>query len=76
VRVQKGGSNFLLVSALDSLDVEVASHKSLLEGREDFFREVLDYNRITIKILGFFRLFLKKRGGGSLKHKLNKILII
>jgi hypothetical protein len=41
---------------------EVAAHEGLLEGREDFFGEVLDYDGLTIKILGGLNRFLRRRG--------------
>jgi hypothetical protein len=53
---------------------EVAAHECLLEGREDFFGEVLNYEGITTKIFwGFSIDFLEgRRGGGCLKQKFNK----
>jgi hypothetical protein len=57
------------VSALDSLVGEVAAHEGLLEGREDFFGEVLDYDGIAITIFGGFPSF-SERGGAGFQTKI------
>jgi hypothetical protein len=55
------GRGSIFLSALDSLVGKVAAHEGLLEGSEDF-GELLDYDGITIKILGGFPRFLRGRG--------------
>jgi hypothetical protein len=66
------------LSALDSLVGKVAAHEGLLEGSKDFFGEVLDYDGITIKILGGFHRFLREGGvfNKNLKKKIKKIFYI